>query len=70
MRPATVRQIASDLYVVTGVAVNDGPMTVPTHRIRIEKRGRRWYLDASSGQHSSHTTLRAARLAASVMEAV
>lgn len=70
MRPAAVQQIAPGLFVVVGVALHDGPMVVPTHRMRIEHRGRRWYLDVSSGQHSSHSTLRAARLAANQYEAV
>jgi hypothetical protein len=69
MRPADVQRVTTDLYVVVGVALDAGPMTRPTHHMRIEKRGSRWYLEVSSGQRSIHPTLRAARLAASQHEA-
>lgn len=63
-RPANVRRIAQDLYIVTGIALGDRPMTKPSHQMRIEKQGHHFELEASSGQRSSWSSLRRARIAA------
>lgn len=69
LRPAVVCRVSADLYVVVGVGSGDGPLVKPTHHMRIEKRGSKWYLEVSSGQLASFKTLREARYAASALEA-
>lgn len=67
-KPATVLKIG-DSYIVTGVAWGNAPHTKPSRHMRIEREGSEWTLFINEVRYCSKKTLKAARYAASEIEA-